>query len=101
MCRCNRWLAGLLLAFSGLLSAAPQSVVVMTSYPEEVMTRVEDGFAQAHPEYRLQVLWRQGLMPCPTCCKPDRAGWMCTGRRRRATSPGWRRRAVGSRWVSA
>lgn len=74
MCRCNRWLAGLLLAFSGLLSAAPQSVVVMTSYPEEVMTRVEDGFAQAHPEYRLQVLWRQGFDALPYLLQARQGG---------------------------
>ncbi|MBM3103688.1 extracellular solute-binding protein [Pseudomonas sp. V1] len=74
MCRCNRWLAGLLLTFSSLLSAAPQTVVVMTSYPEEMMTRVEEGFAQAHPEYRLQILWRHGFDALPYLMQPQQGG---------------------------
>lgn len=74
MRRCNRWLAGLLLTFSTLLSAAPQTVVVMTSYPEEVMTRIEDGFAQAHPQYRLQILWRQGFDALPYLLQARQGG---------------------------
>src|SRR6218665_1230474 len=74
MCRFNRWVAGLLLAFSSLLSAAPATVVVMTSYPEEMMTRVEDGFAQAYPQYRLQILWRQGFDALPYLLQADQGG---------------------------
>ncbi|MEE1865811.1 ABC transporter substrate-binding protein [Pseudomonas auratipiscis] len=74
MCRCNRWLAGLLLTFSSLLNAAPQTVVVMTSYPEEMMTRVEEGFAQAQPEYRLHILWRQGFDALPYLMQPKQGG---------------------------
>jgi len=74
MCRCNRWLAGLLLTVSTLLSAAPQTVVVMTSYPEEVMTRIEDGFAQAHPSYRLHILWRQGFDALPYLLQAQQGG---------------------------
>lgn len=74
MCRCSRWLVSLLLAFSTLLSAAPHNVVVMTSYPEEVMTRVEDGFAQAYPQYRLQILWRQGFDALPYLLQARQGG---------------------------
>lgn len=77
MCRCNRWLAALLLAGSTLLNAAPATpttVVVMTSYPEEMMTRVEDGFTQAYPQYRLQILWRQGFDALPYLLQADQGG---------------------------
>ncbi len=74
MRRCKRWLPWLLLAFSGLLSAAPTTVVVMTSYPEEMMTRVEDAFARAHPQYRLQILWRQGFDALPYLLQADQGG---------------------------
>ncbi|MDD0975499.1 ABC transporter substrate-binding protein [Pseudomonas fontis] len=74
MCRCSRWLASLLLTLSPLLSAAPHTVVVMTSYPEEVMTGVEDGFAHAHPEYRLQILWRQGFDALPYLLQAGQGG---------------------------
>jgi ABC-type Fe3+ transport system substrate-binding protein len=74
MRRCNRWLASLLLAVSTLASAAPTTVVVMTSYPEEMMTRVEDGFTQAYPQYRLQILWRQGFDALPYLLQAGQGG---------------------------
>jgi ABC-type Fe3+ transport system substrate-binding protein len=33
-------------------------VVVVTAYPEEVTSRFEAAFEQAHPQYRLQLVWR-------------------------------------------
>lgn len=36
-----------------------RDVVVLTSYPEEMMSRFEAAFEQAHPEFRLRVQWRQ------------------------------------------
>lgn len=74
MRRCKRWLPCLLLAFSGWLGAAPKTVVVMTSYPEETMTRMEDAFARAHPQYRLQILWRQGFDALPYLLQADQGG---------------------------
>jgi len=38
--------------------AAPKPVVVMTAYPDEVVSRFEAAFEKAHPEYRLQIVWR-------------------------------------------
>lgn len=74
MRRFKRWLPGLLLAFSGLLNASPATVVVMTSYPEEVMTRMEEAFSRAHPHYRLQILWRQGFDALPYLLQADQGG---------------------------
>lgn len=42
-----------------LLSAAPEKVVVLTSYPQEVISTFEAAFEQAYPQYRLEFLWRQ------------------------------------------
>lgn len=74
MRRCKRWLPCLLLAFSGWLGAAPTTVVVMTSYHEEMMTRVEDAFARAYPQYRLQILWRQGFDALPYLLQTKQGG---------------------------
>ena len=52
--------AALSAASSGtLLAAAPQPVVVLTSYPQEVISQFEAAFEQAYPQYRLDILWRQ------------------------------------------
>jgi ABC-type Fe3+ transport system substrate-binding protein len=37
---------------------APKPVVVMTAYPDDVVSRFEAAFEKAHPEYRLQIVWR-------------------------------------------
>lgn len=47
-----------LLAASPAWAVAPRSVVVMTSYQDELVARYEAAFEKAHPEYRLQVIWR-------------------------------------------
>src|SRR5690606_3199793 len=36
-----------------------QKVVVMTSYPEEVVSRFEAAFEKAHPGTRLEINWRR------------------------------------------
>ncbi|MFY9260062.1 MAG: extracellular solute-binding protein [Gallionella sp.] len=41
------------------LSIAADKVVVLTSYPQEVITQFEAAFEQAYPNYRLEILWRQ------------------------------------------
>ncbi|MDD5058800.1 MAG: extracellular solute-binding protein [Sideroxydans sp.] len=41
------------------LASATEKVVVLTSYPQEVITPFEAAFEQAYPQYRLEILWRQ------------------------------------------
>ena len=50
----------LLALASGLLHAqSPAPVIVMTSYPDEMVSRFEQAFEQQFPQYDMQVLWRQ------------------------------------------
>ena len=53
---------------------APRPVVVMTSYPDEVMTRFEAAFERAHPEYRLRILWRMPHDALPWLRQPGQGG---------------------------
>src|SRR5450830_2143568 len=53
------WIAFSFLFFLSKLAAAAEKVVVLTSYPQEVVTQFEAAFEQAYPQYRLEVLWRQ------------------------------------------
>jgi len=39
-------------------SSAPRPVRVLTSYPDEMMSRFESAFEAEHPEYRLRLDWR-------------------------------------------
>ncbi len=50
-------LAGLGASAAPLL-AAPRKLVVLTSYPEEVMARFEAAFARRFPQFPLQFIWR-------------------------------------------
>ena len=57
----RRFLAGL--SALGLAASRPawaklHPVVVMTSFQDELVSRFEAAFEKAHPEYRLQVVWR-------------------------------------------
>ncbi|WP_349251914.1 extracellular solute-binding protein [Azoarcus sp. L1K30] len=67
---------GLLAAAVGrpALAAAPSPVVVLTAYPEEVMARFEAAFEQAHPEYRLRLLWRMPHDALPYLRQPRQGG---------------------------
>lgn len=47
-----------LLLISQLVNAT-ENVVVLTSYPQEVVTQFESAFEAAYPQYRLEILWRQ------------------------------------------
>lgn len=38
--------------------AVPQTVTVLTSYPDEFVTRIQAAFEKANPTYRMQVVWR-------------------------------------------
>lgn len=50
--------AGMLGLVSRPLLAAPKPLVIVTSYPDEVVSRMEAAFERAHPEWRLQIVWR-------------------------------------------
>jgi len=45
--------------------ARRQTVTVVTSYPDEFVSRLEAGFEAAHPQYRLQVIWRNARDAAP------------------------------------
>ncbi|MDR0277506.1 MAG: extracellular solute-binding protein [Paucimonas sp.] len=74
MFRCKAWLLAWVLGPASALAAAPQPVVVLTSYPEEMMSRFEEAFEQANPDYRLQILWRQGFDALPFLRQQDQGG---------------------------
>lgn len=48
--------SGLLLV--SLAAVAAEKVVVMTSYPQEMISQFEAGFEQQFPQYRLEILWK-------------------------------------------
>ena len=73
MFRCKAWLLALALGPASVL-AATQPVVVLTSYPEEMMSRFEEAFEQANPDYDLQIVWRQGFDALPFLRQPDQGG---------------------------
>ncbi|MDP8566321.1 ABC transporter substrate-binding protein [Methylophilus aquaticus] len=49
--------SGLLLG--SLVATASEKLVVMTSYPQEMISQFEAAFEQQFPHYRLEVLWKQ------------------------------------------
>ena len=49
---------GFSLAGKAFAVAAPKTVTVVTSYPDEFTSRIEAAFEKAHPEYRLRIIWR-------------------------------------------
>ncbi|MGP1716686.1 MAG: ABC transporter substrate-binding protein [Methylophilus sp.] len=55
-------LYGLLIGSSWLFSMAAnaaEKVVIMTSYPQEMISQFEAAFEKQFPQYRLEVLWKQ------------------------------------------
>lgn len=55
----SRWIIAAFLLCLTQLAAAAEKVVVLTSYPQEVISQFEAAFEQAYPQYRLEILWRQ------------------------------------------
>jgi len=51
-----------------------QPVVVLTSYPDEVVSRMEAAFERAYPQYRLQVVWRMPHDALPYLSQPRQGG---------------------------
>jgi len=67
--------AALVLASAALpASAEPQTLTVMTSYPAEVTARIEAAFEKAHPDYRVQIIWRMPQDALPYLQQPKQGG---------------------------
>ncbi len=59
----------------GFAHAAPRrDVVVVTSYPDELVSRFEAAFEKANPAWRLRVIWRAGHDAMPTLRQPGPEG---------------------------
>lgn len=56
------------------LLAAPRPLVVVTSYPDEVVARFEAAFEEAYPDYRLQIVWRMPHDALPYLSQPKQSG---------------------------
>ena len=54
-----KWLFTACLLLLSPLASATEKVVVLSSYPQEVLTPFEAAFETAYPQYRLEILWRQ------------------------------------------
>ncbi len=54
-----KWILTACLLLMSHLASAAEKVVVLSSYPQEVITQFEAAFEQAYPQYRLEILWRQ------------------------------------------
>jgi ABC-type Fe3+ transport system substrate-binding protein len=54
-----KWIIAACLLLLSQLASATEKVVVLSSYPQEVITQFEAAFEQAYPQYRLELLWRQ------------------------------------------
>lgn len=67
--------AALAIASAALpLYAEPLALTVMTSYPAEVTARMEAAFEKAHPDYRLQIIWRMPQDALPYLQQPKQGG---------------------------
>ena len=55
-------------------TARPQEVVVVTSYPDEVVSRFEAAFEKQYPQWRLRIVWRMPHDALPTLRKPTTEG---------------------------
>jgi phosphoglycerate transport regulatory protein PgtC len=58
----------------GRAVAAPTDVVVLTAYPDEVVSRFEAAFEKAFPQYRLRIIWRMPHDALPTLRQPRQGG---------------------------
>lgn len=55
-------------------AATRQPVQVLTSYPDEVVSRMEAAFEKAWPAYRMQVVWRMPHDALPYLKAPNQSG---------------------------
>lgn len=61
-------------AASPLWAAARRDVVVLTAYPDAVVSRFEAAFEKAWPQYRLRVVWRMPHDALPYLRQPGQGG---------------------------
>lgn len=54
-----KWIAAICFLFLSQWAAATEKVIVLSSYPQEVITQFEAAFEQAYPQYSLEIRWRQ------------------------------------------
>lgn len=54
-----KWIACAGLLLFAQLAGAAEKVVVLTSYPQDMVAPFEAAFEKAYPQYRLEILWRQ------------------------------------------
>ncbi|MGC2165287.1 MAG: extracellular solute-binding protein [Gallionella sp.] len=54
-----KWIVAVCILLVSPLATATEKVVVLSSYPQEVITQFEAAFEQTYPQYRLEILWRQ------------------------------------------
>ena len=56
------------------LVAKPADVIVVTSYPDEVVSRFEAVFEKAFPQWRLRIVWHMPYDALPTLRQPGPEG---------------------------
>ena len=56
------------------LAAKPADIVVVTSYPDEVVSRFEAVFEKAFPQWRLRIVWHMPYDALPTLRQPGPQG---------------------------
>ncbi|MFZ2162470.1 MAG: extracellular solute-binding protein [Sideroxyarcus sp.] len=54
-----KWTIAAILLLISQLASATEKVVVLSSYPQEVINQFEAAFEKKYPQYRLEILWRQ------------------------------------------
>ncbi len=57
-----------------ITNATKRDVVVVTSYPDEVVSRFEAAFEQAYPQWRLRIVWHMPHDALPTLRQPGPEG---------------------------
>lgn len=82
--RLRRVLLALLLIIVSPAILAVQPVVVVTSYPQELISRFEDAFTRSHPDLTLEVIWRMPRDAMPYLISDAGKGvdvyWAASGR---------------------
>lgn len=66
--------AALLFASAAQSQTTPQTLTVISSYPADVIERMEAAFEKAHPDYRLNIIWRMPQDALPYLQQPKQGG---------------------------
>ncbi|HWU34691.1 MAG TPA: extracellular solute-binding protein [Methylovorus sp.] len=69
-----KWLMATGIAALSTSAFAADRIVVLTSYPQEMVSQFEAAFEKAHPEYRLEVIWRQSADAQKLLSEPGNGG---------------------------